>query len=141
MAIYIVDASIVAERLIRGHYTENARAMFNRMGLLDELIVPEFCLIECTNVIWKHVRYQGMQRSQADLTLRDLRALPLKQAGVKSILSNALDIGLRHQLAVYDSLYVALAIRLQVPFISIDGPQQRAATAEGVILKPITDFT
>jgi predicted nucleic acid-binding protein len=47
---------------------------------------------------------------------------------------------LTHQLAIYDSAYVALAKRSGYSLITIDLPQQRAAAAESVILKPITDF-
>ncbi len=140
MTTYVVDASAVIEYLVSGSYTVNADALFNRLSPVDTIVAPEFCLLECTNVIWKHVRFQGMSRQQADKTLRDLRALPLKRVPTKSVLHYALEIGLKYQLAVYDSAYVALAKRSNYPLITVDQPQTRAATAEGVTLKPITDF-
>lgn len=51
MANYIVDASLVIEYLIAGPYTPNARAFFNKITAADRLTVPEFCLLECTDVI------------------------------------------------------------------------------------------
>jgi predicted nucleic acid-binding protein len=140
MAIYIVDASVVIEYLVTGPYTTNARALFTQAVPADRLIVPEFCLLECTNVLWKLVRFQGMPVSQAQALLKHLRRLPLARVPVKATLDTALRIGLTHQLAVYDSAYVALASRSRYPLITIDQPQSHAAGAEGIVLKPITDF-
>jgi predicted nucleic acid-binding protein len=92
-------------------------------------------------VLWKHVRFQGLPVIQAETLLKDLRKRPLKRVPVKAILPAALRIGLMHQLAIYDSAYIALASRANIPLITLDERQGQAVTAEGVILKPITDFT
>lgn len=140
MAIYIVDASVVIEYLVTGAYTPNAYALFNQATPNDRFIAPEFCLLECTNVLWKQVRFNGMPVTQAEALLRHLKKLPLMRIPAKAVLSNALKIGLTHQLAVYDSAYIALAKRSGYPLISIDQPQVQAAAAEGVALIPITNF-
>jgi predicted nucleic acid-binding protein len=140
MPTYVIDASVVIERLLRSTYTPNAQALFRSLGVTDRLIIPEICLVECTNVIWKYVRFQGMPRSQADVLIKDLKNLPLERVPVKALLNIALDIGLKHQLAVYDSVYIVLAKRSNYPLITIDQPQQRAASSEGVTITPITLF-
>ncbi len=140
MSDYVVDASVVIQRFIRDHYTENARALFSQLTVSDNLIVPEFCLLECANVLWKQVRFQGMPQSQAESLANDLVALPLMIASQRDLLPDGLKIGLRHQLAVYDSVYVALAKRLDHPLITVDERQERAAAAEGVTIKALTDF-
>lgn len=140
MATYVVDASVVIERLIRGSYTANVQAMFTQLKKMDTLLVPEFCLLECTNLLWKHVRFQGMLLADAEILLKDLRSLPIKRVPAKAALNHALRIGLTHQLAVYDSAYIALAKRSGHPLITIDMPRSRAAASERVILNPITDF-
>lgn len=114
--------------------------LFQRPLTGDQFVVPEFCLLECANVLWKHGRFQGMPSAQAKQLLVDLRALPLKRVPVKAALMMALEIGLAYQLAVYDAIYVALARRSGYPFITVDQPQSRAAAAEGVVLKALTDF-
>jgi predicted nucleic acid-binding protein len=58
MTDYIVDASVVIQELIEDTYSLQARA--------DRLHVPEFCLLECTNVLWKQVRFHGMPGSEAE---------------------------------------------------------------------------
>jgi predicted nucleic acid-binding protein len=141
MAVYIVDASVVIEYLVAGPYTVNAKALFGQLPPSDRFIVPEFCLLECTNVLWKHVRFQGMSAVQAQALLKHLKKLPLTRVPAKAALGTALTIGLTYQLSVYDSAYIALARRSTYPLITIDQAQSRAATMEGIVLKAITDFT
>jgi predicted nucleic acid-binding protein len=138
---YVVDASIIIDYLITGPHTVHADAFFRHRAAQEVLLVPEFGLLECTNVLWKQVRFQGMPQKQAEMLLRDLRALPLRRTPMKALLNAALDIGLKHNLAIYDSAYVALARKSGYALITLDQPQSRAAAAEGVTLKAVTDFT
>lgn len=140
MTSYIVDASVVAELIIASQYTANAQALFKGALSGDLFSVPELCLNECTNVIWKMVRNRGMPPQLALIALRDLKALPLKRAATKSVLGAALAIGLKHDLAVYDSLYIALALRTGNAFVTIDSKQEQAAMTEGVKVIPVTNF-
>jgi predicted nucleic acid-binding protein len=41
---------------------------------------------------------------------------------------------------VYDSLYIALAQRIQAPMITLDTRQMQVAQIEGITLKSILDF-
>lgn len=140
MSDYIVDASVVAQVLIQDTYTKQARTLFGRLTAPDQLHVPEFCLLECTNVLWKQVRFQGMSQSEAEVLLGDLAGLPLTNQAVTGLLERSLEIGLAHQLAIYDSLYIAMAERLGFPLITVDTKQEAAARAVGITLKSITDF-
>lgn len=140
MAEYVVDASVVTERLVRGPYTPNAQAFFSAMTDLDRLIVPEFTWVECTNVIWEHLRFQGMTKPQARQLLTDLMRLPLEGKPTKELIRRSLQIAVDHKHAIYDCVYIAMALKLNVPLITIDQKQEQAARAEGVTIKPITDF-
>lgn len=140
MADYVVDASVIIEYLVTGPYTLQASAFFTGVTSGDRLAVPEFCLIECTNVLWKHVRFQGMPITQANAALKHLHQLPLIRVAVKGLLDKALEVGLRHGLAIYDSVYLALTKHRRWTLLSIDQPQLRVASAEGISTKPITDF-
>ena len=141
MADYVIDATIVMHYLISDTYTANARAFLRSVTTQDRLMVPEFCLMECTNVLWKQVRFHGLSATDAKALLRDLNRLPLRRTPVKRALRTALRIGLRHNLAIYDSAYIALALQLRTPLLTVDQPHTRAATAEGVTVIPRTNFT
>jgi predicted nucleic acid-binding protein len=110
------------------------------MNGATRLLVPEFCLVECTNVLWKRVRFENMPQASAEQLARDLHTLPLTLVSVKSLYERALQIGLAHKLAIYDSVYIALAERRRYPLITGDVRQEAAARAVGVTIKPITDF-
>jgi predicted nucleic acid-binding protein len=102
--------------------------------------VPEFARLECVNVLWKQVRFQNMPQVDAEQLVIDLMALPLQTTPFAALYSRSLKIGLTHQLAIYDSVYIALAEHLNHPLITVDQAQTRAASAEGVTIKPVTDF-
>lgn len=98
-------------------------------------------MIECVNVLWTNVRFRGLPQTDAEQFTAQLLALPFQIVPVKKLLPQALQISLTHQLAIYDSLYIALALRLNCPLITVDARQLNAATACGVVIKPIADFS
>jgi predicted nucleic acid-binding protein len=141
MDSYIVDASVLIQHLVNDTYTVNADALVGELGKSVEICVPDFCVLECTNVLWKRVRFDGMPQSDAELLANDLAGLPLIVAPSGEVLKRSLQIGLAHQLAVYDSVYIALAERLGHPLITVDTRQGAAARSLGITLKPVTDFS
>lgn len=141
MTDYIVDTSIVVQFLITDTYTQNTRALFQSLTRGDSIHVPEFCYLECTNVLWKEVRFNRMLPADAEAQIKSLRALPLHIVNIESLLERTLQIGLQHQLAVYDSAYITLAEKLYFPLITADTRQETAARSLGVTIKPITAFS
>jgi predicted nucleic acid-binding protein len=139
-ATYVVDNSVVVQFFITEDYTPQTRALFAQLKQGDQICVPEFCVVECVNVFWKRVRFDGMPPDVARQLISGLTALPMTLMQVSSVLSYALDIGLSRQLPIYDSVYIALAESLNCPLITVDQRQSAAAMAAGVTLKPITDF-
>ncbi|MBZ0295255.1 MAG: type II toxin-antitoxin system VapC family toxin [Anaerolineae bacterium] len=138
---YIVDASVVVQRFIQDVHTANARALFNLLATAEaNLIVPDFCLVECANVLWKQVRFQGMPQSQAENLINDLASLPFTVIPSRDLLKRSLQIGIENQLAVYDSVYIALAEKLNLPLITDDARQAKAAQYAEATLKPLTEF-
>jgi predicted nucleic acid-binding protein len=140
MADYILDTTVVISYFIQVPHTANATTLFKQLKANDRLLVPEFSRLECVNVIWKYVRFQNLPQAQAEQNIKDLLALPLKIVPITNVYVQAFQIGLTHQLAIYDAIYIALAKNLTLPLISVDQSQIRAASLEGVIVKPITDF-
>jgi len=140
MTSYVVDASIVIQHVVPDTYTVNADELFAQLGTTLTLHVPEFCLLECANVLWKQVRFHNLTQSEAEDLLDALTGLPLTIIQVMELLPRSLEIGLAHQLAVYDSLYIAMAERLGLPLITADTKQETAARTLGIAITPIADF-
>jgi predicted nucleic acid-binding protein len=69
---YVVDTSVVIQRLIIEVNTPNVRGLFARMTQGLVIVVPEFCLLECASVLWKQVRFNGMPQRTAEQLLVEL---------------------------------------------------------------------
>jgi predicted nucleic acid-binding protein len=140
MTSYIVDASVIAQWLVTEPYTSNVIAILQQVQSPDYLAVPEFCRIECVNILWKRVRFFAMPQSVAERQLLNLVGLPLRVVSTDLLYPEALRIGIHYNLAIYDSVYIALAKHLNYPLVTVDQKQSTAALQENVTLKPITDF-
>ncbi len=75
MKHYIIDASVVIQRFIQQEYTPQTKILFNHLLEGDQFYIPEFCLLECTNIIWKQARFYGLPEDQAQLLIQDLQAI------------------------------------------------------------------
>ena len=137
---YVVDASVAVQYLIADVHTSRVDTLLAQVDQDITLWVPEFCLLECANVLWKEARFRVMPQTQAVQLTTDLAALPLKVSPVSDLLTRALQLALEYGLAVYDSVYIAMAERLNCPLITVDRKQAQIANTVGVTLKPITDF-
>lgn len=51
MTHFVVDASVVVQYLVEEEHSENVRNLFRSIKQGNKLIVPEFGLLECTNVL------------------------------------------------------------------------------------------
>ena len=141
MTRYVVDASVIIQALVAQSHTAEATALVASIPQTNQIHIPEFCLLECANVLWKQVRFQKIPKVDAAQLLLDLLDLPLVSVPVLNLLPTALEIGLAHQLAVYDSLYIALALSLNCPLVTVDDRQLQAAIAQGSAIDPTTDFS
>jgi predicted nucleic acid-binding protein len=140
MAEYVIDTSIIMQRFIRETYTEQTRRLFERLTQPDKFHVPNFSLVECVNVLWKKVRFEGLPQAEAEILASSLLRYPLTIVQSKTYLARALQIGLEHKLVIYDSVHIAIAEKHGYPLITADSGQEKAARAVGVTIKPITDF-
>lgn len=141
-AQYIIDTSALIQGFIEDSYSLRVATLMHMVTVANSarLHLPEFCLVECTNVIWKRVRFQGETQENARRILADLQAFPLSAHASVGLLPRALDIGIEVRLAIYDCVHIALAEILNLPLITVDERQAAVAASIGVTLKPITDF-
>jgi len=141
MTTYVVDASVVVQLLVNETYSAEATALFTSIDTNNKIIVPEFGLMECANVVWKHVRFHDLSQSDAQTVIQQLVAFDIVIAPTIGLMPRALEIGLKHSLAIYDSAYIALAEKLNYALITVDQKQANVAEAEGVLQMDIADFT
>ena len=131
MAGFVVDASVIVEYLVSGPQAQISRNFLQQLTEDDLVTVTDFCLTECTNAIWKQHRFHGLSEEIAMRLFDTLRELDLRIVPADPYLGESLAIGMRHRLAIFDACYLALAVNLGYPLVSLDRAQLRAASAEG----------
>lgn len=140
---FVIDTSALIQAFVNDEHMPNALELMRQAYAEDSTIrlhVIDFTLSECLNIIWKRVRFHGLPIDEAIAVAEALYESPLTVHSQLGIFRETLRIGVDHQQAVYDSMYLALALDLGLPLITDDRRQAAAATQLGVTLKPITDF-
>jgi predicted nucleic acid-binding protein len=113
----VVDASVAAKWFFEEEYAAQARRL---LAPTEQLHAPAFMPVEMTNIAWKKVqRAQFGANLASDFPAR-LRDLRLTLHSDIALLDDAMAIALRFSRSVYDSLYIALALREDCPLVTAD---------------------
>lgn len=118
LACLVVDASVV----IKWHVTEVHSDGALRL-LRDDapaLHVPDLVFSEVGNILWKKFRRGDLTEEQARGIGHLVAFAPLAVHSSAPLLEAALEIALRTERTVYDSLYVALAVQLNCRLVTAD---------------------
>jgi len=118
VSVLVVDASVGVKWFVPEAHAAEARQWRNGP---DELHAPTFFFdLEIANILWKKVRRAEIARTDADLILGQLPALPLTRHPEAPLLTSAFDLADRTQRTVYDSLYLTLAVQLGGRMLTAD---------------------
>jgi predicted nucleic acid-binding protein len=120
---FVVDASVAAKWFLpQGEdYSEQAvEILASCIAGKAQLLVPDHFFAEMGNVFWKGIRTKRISPSAAFIALQSIKDLDLVVSSSANLLEEALRIALEHHRTVYDSLYVALAVRSSTDFITAD---------------------
>lgn len=126
----VLDASVAVEIVLK---TEYGRRALDRVEREPEVHVPEHFHIEAVSAL----RGESLRGEIGDL--RVARSLTLL-AQLRVVRFPVLEMSdaiwdLRHQLTAYDAAYLALARRLSIPLLTIDGALSALARAEGRLVE------
>jgi predicted nucleic acid-binding protein len=122
----VVDASVIAELLL-GHPRE--RSIRPVLAAHAELHVPEHFHAEVLSVLRRFSLRGELLELRAARTLATLVALRTRTYPVRELIAPIWE--LRSNLSVYDAAYLALARRLDIGLVTLDGALATAAAAEG----------
>jgi len=120
----VVDASVALKWVLTEPDTAWAYALLESQ---EDLVLPDFCMAEATNVIWLQVRRKVLTPQQAGKRLGFFRALSfLEPTGDLGLHEMALDVGITVNHSTYDTLYVAFAVAVGADHVIVaDGPFTR----------------
>ena len=116
----VVDASVAIKLFLLEEYTPEVQAFFLRLDNDVDAFAPDLLLTECTNILWRQVTMKGYDQIQAQHDLVDLLALHVQWMPTTELLPRAFEIATSYGATAYDSCYVALAERLQLPLLTHD---------------------
>jgi predicted nucleic acid-binding protein len=114
----VVDTNVVAYFLLgTPKFVAEARTFWNQA---DELVAPSIWEAEIANVIWMAARSDVISKDDATAKLALAGRLGIHSINNRTLWHGALTRALASGIAVYDTLYVELANREDVPMATFD---------------------
>ncbi len=115
IAAAVVDASVAVKWVVRE--TDSDRARLLSQATLE---APDLLPVECANILWKKVQLGDLRPGEAAERWELLRRAPVYLTASGELLPSALRIALDLKHPVYDCLYLALALRREIPLVTAD---------------------
>ncbi|HDM91918.1 MAG TPA: PIN domain-containing protein [Candidatus Korarchaeota archaeon] len=130
----VVDASALAAFVLREEGWEELSKYMARAASVDNVVK------EVSNAIWKASCLRGFISARdavrAYMLLRSLVDKNITLYGSLEFLSDALEISLQYKISIYDSLYLALALKKRARLLTLDERQADVAKRLGIEVLP-----
>ena len=126
----VVDASVVVKWFLPEPSRQAAlRLLRHYQQESIKLLAPALLVLEVTNVFCKRVRRREMTAARADDAYRLLKINAPILVDDQELMDDAITLALANGQAIYDCLYLALALRQRCDMITADGKFHAAVTA------------
>ena len=131
MKIYVIDTSA----LIRFYIPDGPcpilleESIDSAFKAETTLIMPELALAEAGQVLLKKEKSEYLTQAEVDEIITAILELPIEIVGHHDYLEDAISLARLHNLTVYDSLFLAVAIRKGGELISVDERLKKAFKA------------
>jgi predicted nucleic acid-binding protein len=114
----VVDTNVVAYYLLATEpFVEEVAAFWRGV---DEALAPASWEVELVNVLWLATRSGVVDLAQARHRLELARQLGISSTPVRDLWSAALALAVTSGQPAYDTVFVELALRLEVPLATFD---------------------
>jgi predicted nucleic acid-binding protein len=117
VSVFVVDASTVVKWFVPEIHSEAARRL---LELPHEYIAPDLLFAETANTIWKKVRRKELTTDEGYHLVADIGRIGVETVSCRALAEDAHALAYATGRTVYDSMYVALAIRLNTRSITAD---------------------
>lgn len=128
---FVLDNSVVAGWFMEDQTTPYTDAIAKRLED-DRAVVPALWQLEFANVLRTACKRNRLIAAEAQQVIEQICSLPIQIDRDGPGPSELLALALRYDLSSYDAAYLELALRLQLPIATKDGPLRDAAEAAGV---------
>jgi predicted nucleic acid-binding protein len=138
----VIDTNICIKQFIADPITPKVNQLFDYLDdPSTEFFVPDLFYIECANVLWKYVRANLYTAQQIQSDLIDLKALRFQVTSTKDLMTEAVQIGLKHGITAYDGCYVALSQQVSAPLLTLDERLVNSFIDSSFDVRLFTNFT
>ena len=124
MTQFVIDASVAAKWFLPPSGEPLAEEALRLLAGYAEgrfrFAVPDLFWAECGNILWKAVRQGRWTRRAAEEAILALAGQSLPTTSSLDLLEEAFAIAATFDRTVYDSLYVALAVRSKAELVTAD---------------------
>jgi len=137
----VLDANICIKLFIADPLTPKINQLFDHLNEPSaEFFVPDLLYVECANTLLKYIRANlySIEQVQADLT--DLRSLRFLTTATKSLMTEAVQIGVDYGITAYDGCYVALSQRVDAPLLTLDERLVNSLASSSFDVQLFTEF-
>jgi predicted nucleic acid-binding protein len=117
VSVYVIDASVVIKWFLPENQSDAARRL---LSAPHEYFAPDLLFSEVGNVIWKKVRRGELTSEQGERLAADISTVAVETVPTRGLMIDACALATTTGLSVYDSMYLALAVRLKTEMITAD---------------------
>ncbi len=117
----VVDSSVAIKWFVPETFSAEADRILlaHDQGALA-FTAPEVIYAEFGNIVWKKHLFQGLSASDADFALARFQQLNFSVTSDAALLDEAYRLAVMYKRTVYDSLYLALSLRVGCQFVTAD---------------------
>ena len=112
----VVDASVAAKWVVDEEHSGNAALLLE----YDALYAPDHWQAEAVNVLWAKVARGDLTATAAQERMTLLLRAPVVGTPIAHLMPRAFAISVDCSVTIYDSLYISLAEKRNIPFITAD---------------------
>lgn len=117
----VIDASVLIKAYVPENLSDKADDLFDDI-VKNEIILlaPDLIYPETGNILWKKHRLKELTISEVKKISEEIISLPIKIEPSISLIQLAIDIGISHNITVYDAIYISLAAIYKTKLITAD---------------------
>jgi predicted nucleic acid-binding protein len=136
MTAFVLDASVALSWFFEDEFSPYAEAVSSILPR-SQAVAPVIWPLEMTNALLTAIRRGRSPEAQAPSMTDAIRRLRIdidQGTSPESLAQAALTLGLAHHISAYDTIYLELALRRNLPLATQDERLKRAASTVRVVI-------
>lgn len=129
MRAAVVDASVAVKWVVEEAHSDRAAALL----AYDAMHAPDHWQAEAVNVLWAKAFRGDLSVAEAEERMTVLMRAPVIGSPIADLMTRAFAVSVARRVTIYDSLYVALAEKLDVPMVTADERLMRSLASDAAL--------